>query len=157
MKTFIILLLSCSSLFAGETFVSLASGETNRVSYGLSYLVSDSWSGTHMSPSDDHSDLFLTLRNDGAKSMSFGEITAEDFSVRDAGGEEMTVYLRTSPQDVKGVQYGETCVIHLIVMMPHARELPQPWTFHFKTKPGEFTHQLDLTITGIKLRKHETQ
>ena len=98
MKIAIILLLSCASLFAGETFVSLKSGETNGVSYGLSTIVSDSWSATHMPPSDDFADLFLTLRNDGAKSMSFGDITVEDFSVRDADGQEMTIYLRTSPQ-----------------------------------------------------------
>ena len=153
MKTFIILLLSCASLFAGETFVSIRSGETNGVSYGLSYLISDSWSATHLPPSDDFSDLFLILRNDSAKSMSFGDITVGDFSVRDADGQEMTIYLRTSPQDVKGIANGETTVIHLMVALPHARKSPQPWTLHFKTKPSEDYQPLDLTITGIKLRR----
>jgi hypothetical protein len=154
MKTVIILLLSCASLFAGETFVSLKSGETNGVSYGLSTIVSDSWSATHMPPSDDFADLFLTLRNDGAKSMSFGDITVEDFSVRDADGQAMTIYLRTSPQDVKGIHNGVATVIHLMVALPHARKSPQPWTFHFKTKPGDFIQTLDLTIAGIKLPRH---
>jgi hypothetical protein len=150
MKTFIILWLSCVSLFAGETFISLKSGETNHVSYGLSYIIS----ATPMSPSDDFSDLFLTLRNDGAKSMSFGDITVEDFNLRDADGHEMRIYLRTSPQDVNGISYGEAAVIHLMVALPHAPKAPQPWTLHFKTKSGEHIYPLDLTITGIKLRKH---
>ena len=154
MKTVVILLLSCASLFAGEKFVSLKSGETNGVSYGLATIVSDSWSATHMPPSNDFVDLFLTLRNDGAKSMSFGDITVEDFSVRDADGHDMTIYLRTSPQDVKGIHNGEVTVIHLMVALPHARKSPQPWTCHFKTKPGEFNQPLDLTITRIKLRRH---
>lgn len=94
MKIVIILLLSCASIFAGETFVTLKSGETNGVSYGLSYLVSDSWSATHSPPSEDFSDLFLTLRNDGAKSMSFGDISVEDFGLRDAAGNKMTFYLK---------------------------------------------------------------
>ena len=86
--------------------------------------------------------------------MSFGDITVGDFSVRDADGREMRIYLRTSPQDVKGIANGETTVIHLMVALPHAVKAPQPWTFHFKTKPGEFNDPLDLTIDGIKLRKH---
>jgi hypothetical protein len=150
MKAFIVLLLSCASLFAGETFISLKSGETNHVSYGLSYIIS----GTPMSPSDDFTDLFLTLRNDGAKSMSFGDITVSDFSVRDADGNEMRIYLRTSPQDLKGLAYGEASVIHLMVALPHGGRWPQPWTFHFKTKSGDFIQPFDLTITGIKLRRH---
>jgi hypothetical protein len=153
MKTFIILWLSCASLFAGETFVSIKSGETNGVSYGLSYLISDSWSATHLSPSDDFSDLFLILRNDGAKSMSFGNITGSDFSVRDADGHEMRIYLRTSPQDVKGIANGETTVIHLMVALPHAVKAPQPWTLQFKKKTSDDYQPLNLTITGIKLRK----
>jgi hypothetical protein len=151
MKAFVILLLSCVSLFAGETFVPLKSGETNGVSYGLSYLVSDSWSATDSPPSEDFSDLFLTLRNDGAKLMSFGDITVEDFSLRDATGNKMTFYLRTSPQDVKGIGNGEVTVIHLMVQW--SSKAPQPWTFHFKSRPGEGYQPLDLTITGIKLRK----
>ena len=150
MKTFIILWLSCASLFAGETFISLKSGETNHVSYGLSYIIS----ATPMSPSDDFTDLFLTLRNDGAKSMSFGDITVEDFSLRDADRHEMRIYLRTSPQDVQDIAYGEATVIHLMVALPHALTAPQPWTLRFKTKPGEHTYPLDLMISGIKLRKH---
>jgi hypothetical protein len=153
MKTFIILLLSCASLFAGEKFVTIKSGETNAVSYGLSCLVSDSRSATNLPPSGDFSDLFLTLRNDGAKSMWFGDISVEDFSLRDAEGHEMTIYLRTSPQDVKGIHWGEVTVIHLMVMLPHAVKWSQPWTLHFKTKPGEHIHPLDLTIAGIKLPK----
>ncbi|HXI71525.1 MAG TPA: hypothetical protein VNN22_14315 [Verrucomicrobiae bacterium] len=153
MKTFIILVLSCASLFAGETFVTLKSGETNGVSYGLSTIVSDSWSATHMPPSDDFADLFLTLRNDSAKSMSFGDITVEDFSVRDAEGQVMTIYLRTSPQDVKGIHNGRATVIHLEVALPHALKSPQPWMFHFKAKP-DFGQSLDLTISGIKIRRH---
>ncbi len=154
MKIVIILLLSCAPLFAGETFVSLKSGETNGVSYGLSTIVSDSWSATHMPPSDDFADLFLALRNDGAKSMSFGDITVGDFSVRDADGHEMRIYLRTSPQDVKGIANGETTVIHLMVALPHALKAPQPWTFHFKKKPSDDYQPLDLTITDIKMRNH---
>jgi hypothetical protein len=67
MKLFITLFLACVPVFAGETFVSLKSGETNGISYGLSYLISDSWSATHSPPSEDFSDLFLILPNDGAK------------------------------------------------------------------------------------------
>jgi hypothetical protein len=104
-----------------------------------------------MRPWDKMEDLVLTLRNDGAKSMSFGNITVEDFSLRDAKGQEMRIYLRTSPQDVYGINYGEATLIHLLVQ--DAVKAPQPWTLHFKTKPGEFNHPLlDLTITGIKPR-----
>jgi hypothetical protein len=149
-KRFIILLLSCVPLFATETFVSLKSGETNGVSYGLSYLVSDSWSATHSPPSEDYTDLFLTLRNDGEKSMSFGDITARDFSLRDATGNEMKIYLRTLPQDVKDIAYGEVTVIHLMVQ--YSGKTPQPWMLQF-TNPDKVHQPLGLTITGIELRK----
>jgi hypothetical protein len=86
--------------------------------------------------------------------MSFGDITVGDFSVRDADGREMRIYLRTSPEDVKGIANGETTVIHLMVALPHAVKAPQPWTLQFKKKPSDDYQPLDLTITGIKLRKH---
>jgi hypothetical protein len=135
----------------GETLIPLKSGETNAVSYGLSCIVSDSRSAATMRPWEKMEDLVLTLRNDGAKSMSFGNITVEDFSLRDANGQEMRIYLRTSPQDVKGIGYGEATLIHLLVQ--YAGKAPQPWTLHFKTKPDEFNQPLDLTITGIKPHK----
>jgi hypothetical protein len=157
MKTFIVLFLSCVSLFAGETFVTLKSGETNHVSYGLACLVSDSWSASNTAPSEDSLDLILTLRNEGAKWMSFGKITTEDFSLRDAKGQDIQFYLRTSP-DVQGIHYGEAAVIHLIVYTPglqYPAKAPQPWTLYFKTKPGEHDYPLDWTITGIKPGKHK--
>jgi hypothetical protein len=152
MRIFIIFLLSCGSLFAGETTITLKSGETNGVSYGLAFIVSDSTSAATTPPSEKMEDLVLTLRNDGSKALSFGDITVEDFSLRDAKGQEMTIYLRTSPQDGEGIAYGEATLIHLLVQ--YAGKTPQPWTLHFKTKPGEHNYRLELTITGIKLRKH---
>jgi hypothetical protein len=134
---------------AGETFIPLKSGETNCVSFGLSCIVSDSSSAASMEPWEKKEDLVLTLRNDGAKSMSFGNITREDFSLRDAKEQELRIYMRTSPQDVE-VSYGEATLIHLSVK--DAGKAPQPWTLHFKTKPDEHTTPLNLTITGIRLR-----
>jgi hypothetical protein len=133
---------------AGETLIPLKSGETNCVSYSLSCMRG----AATMPPSEKMEDLVLTLRNDGAKSMSFGNITIEDFSLRTADGQKMTFYLRTSPQDMEYIAYGEAILIHLLVQYPE--KAPQPWTLHFKTKPGEHNYPLDLTITGIKLRKH---
>ena len=142
-KIFFVLLVSCSSLFAGERFVSLGSGETNYVSYGLSCLVSDSRSASPLPPGKD---LVLTLRNDGAKLIRFGNITTTNFSLRDANGQKMDVYLRSSTEDVV-ITYGMPTVIQLEVT---TRGAPQPWTLHFHSQSGPYHDPFDLTITGIK-------
>ena len=110
MKTCIILLLS--PLFAGETFVFLEIGRDERRFLRPFSLPCQRFVERlpHVTLGRLHQTLFLMLRNDGAKFMSFGDIAAEDFSLRDAEGQEISIYLRTSPQDVKGIQYGETTV-----------------------------------------------
>jgi hypothetical protein len=144
MKTLIVLLLSCASLFAGETLIPLKSGETNFVSYGLSCLVSDSRSASN-GPAG--ANLVLTLRNDGAKWMDTDSITVEDFSLRDANGQEMKIYLFTPSQSMA---YGEATVIMLRVA--NAADAPQPWTLHLKSK-AEAHHKIDLSISDIEPRR----
>jgi hypothetical protein len=146
MKTVIVLLLSCVPLFAGETIIPLKSGETtNFVSYGLFCLVSDSSDASDAPPGEN---LVLALRNEGAKWISLDNVTVEDFSLRDAEGHEMKIYLRTPP---KGMGSGEPTIIHLEGR--NAGKATQPWTLHFKSKPGEHNDPLELTITGIKPHK----
>ena len=143
MKTFVIFLFSSASLFAGETLIPIQSGETNFVSYGLSCLVSDSRSASNVPPGEN---LVLTLRNDGAKWMDADSITIEDFSLQDAKGQVMKIYLRTLP---RGMAYGEASVIQLRVA--NATEAPQPWTLRLKSKP-EAHHPIYLSISGINPR-----
>jgi len=130
---------------AGETFIPLKSGETNDVSYGLFCLVSNSGGASEAPPGEN---LVLTLRNVGAKWVSLGNVTVEDFSLQDGDGHEMKIYLRTPPQ---GMGNGEPAIILLEVQ--NTGKATQPWTLHFKTKPSEINYPLDLTITGIKPRK----
>ncbi len=91
--------------------------------------------------------MVLTLRNDGAKWFDLDNVTVEDFSLRDAKGQEMKIYLWTSP---RGMAYGDANVIHLVVAK--AGDASQPWTLHFKSKKALIP--IELTITGIKPRKH---
>src|SRR6516162_1372427 len=94
MKAFIGLLLSCAPALGAETLVHLKSGETNMISYNLSCIVSDSRSGTNASPG---ADLILTLRNTGAKWIGTEDVSPEDFTLRDAKGQELRIYLGASP------------------------------------------------------------
>ena len=144
MKALVVLLLSCGSLLAGETLLHLKSGETNMVSYGLYCVVSDSRSGTNASPG---ANLLLTIRNTGAKWIGTQDVAIEDFSLRDAKGQEVKMYRAASSSS--GMAYGAVCVIHLVVAEPKA---PQPWTLSFKSKPKTFV-SVDLTITDIEPRK----
>jgi hypothetical protein len=144
MKILIALLLSCVSGFAGETLVHLKSGETNMVSYGLYCIASDSRSGTNVPPG---ADLLLTIRNTGAKWIGTQDVSAEDFSLRDAKGQEVKIWRGEASSS--GMAYGDVCVIHLLVAEPRA---PQPWTLHFKSKPKSIV-SVDLTIAGIEPRK----
>ena len=144
MKTLIALLLSCGSLVGGETLVHLKSGETNMISYGLFCAVSDSRSGTNASPG---ANLILTIRNTGAKWIGTQEVSAEDFGLRDAKGQEMKIHRATSSSS--GMAYGDISVIHLLVADPRA---PQPWSLRFKSKPKSMV-SVDLTITDIEPRK----
>jgi hypothetical protein len=144
MRTIIAFLLICTSAFAGETVVPLKSGETYIVSYGLACVVSD-WK--HATNDPLGSSLVLTLRNIGAKSIDMDSVTAEDFSLRNARGEEMRIHLWTLR--TRSIGYGEDGIIHLSV--DHAGVEPQPWTLHFKSKPKAFV-PMELTITGIEPR-----
>jgi hypothetical protein len=144
MKALIVLLLSCASLLGGETLVHLKSGQTNMVSYGLYCVVSDSRSGTNAPPG---ADLLLTIRNTGAKWIGTQDVSAEDFSLRDAKGQEVKIHRGASSSS--GMAYGNISVIHLLVADPRA---PQPWTLRFKSKP-ESMASVDLTITDIEPRK----
>ena len=144
MRTFIVLLLSCASVLGGETLVPLKSGETNMISYGLSCVVSD-WHGGSNAPAG--SSLILALRNVGAKWIDLDSVTVEDFSLRDAKGQEMKIYLWTPAPRSMG--YGDDTVIHLVV--DHAGDAPQPWVLHFRSERAAIP--IELTITGIKPRK----
>jgi len=140
MRTFIVLLLSCASVLGAEKFIPLKSGETNSVSYGLFCLVSDS--APELPPG---ANLVLALRNIRIKVIDMDSVTVEDFSLRDAKGQEMKIYL-VQPPETMGPEM--PTVIPLVV--PDAGGAPQPWTLHFKSKP-ESHNDVDLTITGINL------
>ena len=145
MKALIVLLLSCASLFAGETLIPLASGQTNMVSYGLSCVVSD-WSDATNAPAG--SSLVLTLRNTGAKWLDMESVTTDDFSLRDAKGQEMKVYLWTPAP--RGMGFGGDTIIHLAV--DHAEIASQPWTLNFRSKKALIP--IELTIPNINPHKH---
>jgi hypothetical protein len=137
----LILFLSCLSLIAGERLVNLKSGETNLISYSLSTILSDARRGTNDLPG---ANLILTLRNTGAKWIGMEGISLEDFSLRDANGQELKIYLGAFPSS--GMSYGSTSVIHLKVANARA---PQPWILRFKSKPKGLV-SVDLTISEIK-------
>ena len=144
MKALIIVMLSCTSLFAGEKLIPLASGETNFISYGLFCLVSDSRSASNAPAGED---LVLVLRNDGAKWIDLTNVKSEDFNLRDAEGHKMKLYLRTSPQ---GMPYGRADTIQLFVNGNGVS--PEPWTLHFSSTNS--FDPIDLKITGIKPHKN---
>lgn len=141
MKVLILLFLSSASLFAGETVLPLKSGETNMVSYGLSCLVSDSGAASN-APAG--SNLILVLRNTGAKWIDFAAITADDFSLQNAKGQDMKFYLWTIP---RGAGYGDATVVHLVV--DHAGDTPRPWSLRLKSKPHAHV-PFEIVITGIE-------
>lgn len=144
MKTLIILMLSCTSAFAGEKLVPISSGETNWISYGLFCLIGDSRSASNEAAGKC---LVLALRNDGAKWVDFTGVTVKDFVLRNAKGHQMEVYLRTPPQ---GMAYGEATVVQLVVA--DTGDAQEPWTLHFTSKRTAAV-PIDLTITDIKPRK----
>jgi hypothetical protein len=156
MRTFIILILSCASVLGadistatnrvGETLIPLKAGEDARgiVSYGLFAEVSAS-SATSNSPAGG--DLFLFLRNAGAKSINMEDVSVEDFSLLDSHGRVIKLNLWTSP---RAIEHGDSTVIHIVV--DHPADAVQPWTLHFKTKP-EALVPVDLTISGVEPRK----
>jgi hypothetical protein len=144
MKILIALLLSSVSLLGGETLVHLSSGKTNMVSYGLYCVVSDSRSGTNAPPG---ADLLLTIRNTGAKWIGIQDVSVEDFSLRDAKGQEMKIYRGSASSS--GMAYGDVCVLHLLIAEPRA---PRPWKLRFKSKPKSMV-SVDLTIPDIEPRK----
>ncbi len=123
----------------------LKSGETNMISYGLSCVMSDWRHGTNAPPG---SSLVLTLRNTGAKSIDMESVTVEDFSLRDANGHGVKIYLWTLTPRSMG--YGDDTIIHLAV--DHAGDAPQPWTLHFKSKPKAVV-PIELMITDIEPRR----
>ena len=124
--------------------MTLKSGETGgiTISYGLSCIVSDSHTDEPAGSS-----LVLTLRNVASKWIGLRGVTVKNFSLRDANGKEMKIYLRTAPQDMPN---DEATVALLLVDKPEAA--PQPWTLHFETR--EPLTPIALTITGIKPPKH---
>ena len=146
MKTFIVLLLSCASVLGAEALIPLKSGETNSVSYGLFCLVSDS---TTMQPPPG-ANLVLALRNIRGKDIDIhmDNVTVENFSLQDAKGQKMVIYLRRPLQTMSPEL---PTLIFLVV--PDAGGAPQPWTLNINSKP-EANQHVDLTITGIKPRDH---
>ena len=130
----------------GETLLPLNAGEDAKgiISYGLFAAVSGSRAATS---SPVGKDLFLILRNTGAKHLNMSAVTVEDFSLQDSKGAELKLHLWTRPE---GMAYGETTVIHLKV--DSTDKVIQPLTLHFKTKPGTFV-PLDLVISGIEPNK----
>jgi len=131
----------------GERLILLKSGESNKsglVSYGLYCVVSGSRAASNAPPGGD---LVLVMRNNGAKWIDLDHVTVEDFSLLDAQGKQMKLYLWSSP---RGMAYGDSDVFHLIVH--HSTDSPQPWILRFKSKPKAFV-PVDLSITGIEPRK----
>jgi hypothetical protein len=74
-------------------------------------------------------------------------VTVNDFSLRDAQGKSLKLYLWNSPRTMG---YGDETVVHLAV--DQAAEAAQPWTLRFKTKP-EAHVPFEITISGIKPQK----
>jgi len=156
MRTFIILILSCASVLGadmstatnrlGETLIPLKAGEDTRgiVSYGLFAEVSASGAASNSLVGGD---LFLFLRNAGAKSINMEDVSVQDFSLLDSHGRVIKLNLWTSPRTIK---YGDVTVIHIVVNDP--ADAIQPWILHFKTKP-EALVPIDLTISGVEPRK----
>ena len=91
--------------------------------------------------------MVLVLRNNGAKWINMNEVTVKNFSLHDANGQELKIYLQTAP---RGMAYGEPNIIHLLVNK--AAEAPQPWTLHFESKDA--FAPVNLTIADIKSPKH---
>jgi hypothetical protein len=132
---------SRSANLVGEKLVPLKDGESEVVSYGLFCGTSASRGASNKPPG---SDLFLILRNNGAKWLDVDRVTVEDFNLRDSQGKNIKLYLRSHPQDMG---YGDATVVHLEV--DHAQDAVRPWTLHFKSKPETLVH-FELTITGIE-------
>lgn len=131
----------------GERLLLLSAGESGTagiVSYGLYCAVSGARAASNNTVGGD---LVLVLRNNGAKWIALDDVTAEDFSLLDSQGSGVKLYLRSSP---KGVAYGASEVIHLIV--DHAANAPQPWALRFKSKPKAHV-PIDLSITGIEPKR----
>jgi hypothetical protein len=156
MRAFIILILSCASVLGsdtstatnrvGETLIPLKAGEDARaiVSYGLFTAVSASRAASNAPAGGD---LYLILRNTGAKSINMEHVTVEDFSLQDSQGRHFKLYLWNSPRTMG---YGDSTVIHLVV--DRSADAVQPWTLRFKSKP-EAHVPLALMISGIEPRK----
>jgi hypothetical protein len=73
-------------------------------------------------------------------------VTVDDFSLQDAQGKSLKLYLWNSPRTMG---YGDETVVHL--MVDHAAGAPQPWTLRFKTKPQAHV-PFDITVSGIRPR-----
>ena len=130
----------------GETLIPLKAGEAGvggLISYGLFCGVSGSSAASNYPAG---SDLFLILRNNGAKNIRMDKVTVEDFKLQDSQGRDIKLFLWTQP---RGMGYGEATVIHLAVNS--STNAVQPWTLSFKT--ADVMVPLDLTITGIEPRK----
>lgn len=128
----------------GEGLVLLKTGETSLVSYGLYCMTSLSRS-TSNAPAG--SNLVLILRNTGAKSINMEHVTVEDFSLQDAQGKNIKLYLWCYPRTMS---YGDATVIHLVV--DHAADAAKPWTLSFESKLHAHV-PIELAITGIEPRK----
>src|SRR5947209_5180326 len=141
MKALLVLILSCASLFGadvggstkqpGESLIPINAGEDKRgiVSYGLFFAQSASRSASN-APAG--SSLLLVLRNTGAKSINMEGVTVDDFSLEDAHGRNLKLYLWSQP---RSMGYGDPTVVHLEVA--DAAKAPQPWVLRFRTKPGD--------------------
>src|ERR1700722_3986243 len=125
-KVFIVLLLSCVPVLGGETFITHKSGQTRIISYGLSYLVSDSKAASE-EPAGEN--LVLSLRNIGAKWIRLDGVSTNNLNLQDAKGQVLKIYLMTLPRE--GIGCGMPAFIHLQV--GHAGDAPQPWTLNFKS------------------------
>ena len=125
----------------GEALILLKAGKNARgiISYGL--FCGDSISNIASNVPSCH-DLFLILRNTGAKSINMSDVTVDDFRLEDSQGKHIKLYLWSSPRTMA---VHDSTVIHLAVDDPTA---VQPWTLRFKTNPRAF-EPINLTISGI--------
>ena len=129
----------------GETLVPLKSGEARLVSYGLYCVTSNSRAGSN-APSGG--DLVLILRNTGGKFINLERVSAGDFTLRDAQGRDIKLYLRSRPT---GMHHDAAEVIHL--WEDHPAGAVEPWSLRFETFKAGLPDPVSLTITGIEPSK----
>jgi hypothetical protein len=100
---------------AVERVTRLKAGKQDEVSYTL----------FQFGAKGERCDLFLSLRNVGAKWIELDHISSKNFSVKDAKGNSVEFALKETP---RSVGYGEMAIAHILILTTDA---PSPWSISF--------------------------